>query len=71
MSAKCPKCEGALRRPVVDSITLDEEGVSLKGTTYSCPHRGTCLNVSIDPLVLKGEIVEATALAVPKKLSLP
>jgi hypothetical protein len=69
MSAKCPKCEGALRRVVVESITLDQDETSLKGATYSCPHCGTCLNVSIDPLALKTEIVEATALAVLQKQS--
>jgi hypothetical protein len=51
------------------SITLDQDGTSLKGATYSFPYRGICLNVSIDPLALKTEIVEATALAVLKKLS--
>jgi Crp-like helix-turn-helix protein len=39
-SAKCPKCERALRRVVAESITLDQDGTSLKGATYSCPYCG-------------------------------
>ena len=58
MSATCPKCEAALKSIKVDAVPLKDGTGTWKGATYACPHCGTCLGASIDPLAWMTEIVK-------------
>jgi phage FluMu protein Com len=70
-SGKCPKCEKIVVHANLDHITM---GNQLTGPLYNavsavCPHCKNILGITIDPFVIRNEIVERVldGLGVKKK----
>ncbi len=60
--SKCPYCEQQLSHVNLDSLTSSElfgSGTTWKTIAYSCPYCEKLLNIQIDPVALRTEIIEA------------
>ena len=58
--AKCPHCNELVLRVNLDKVESSAlSGVSLNTILYSCPHCQKVLNVQIDPVALKTDIITA------------
>lgn len=59
-SGKCPKCERLLTNVKIEHLDISE-GFSPKwhGASLICPFCSTILGVSIDPIAIKIDIVNA------------
>jgi len=54
---KCPKCEKLLTRVKAEDVAIEAGSKQWNGISYSCPFCSVILNVSIDPIALKTDIV--------------
>jgi len=70
MFGKCPKCDALISQVEVIDVSVT---VSLqpqwKGFAYLCPQCRTVLNVEINPLLVRDEIVAEVELLLRKYLS--
>ena len=58
-TGRCPKCEAVLMHVNVQHIDVKAARTSWVGVSYVCPHCQTILGVSIDPVALKTDTVNA------------
>jgi hypothetical protein len=59
MSGKCPKCEKLITYVNISDVDVKSGGQNdWRGISYNCPYCGTILSVAIDPIALKGDIVD-------------
>ncbi len=56
---KCPKCEKIISRVKIEDVDiLVGFQPRWKGISYCCEHCNTVLNVEIDPIAIKAEIID-------------
>ncbi len=56
---QCPKCSAPISSVTLETITIKAQPTNWKGLSYLCPSCNCVLSVSIDPVALKAEIVQA------------
>lgn len=57
--AKCPHCNELVLRVNLDKVESSALGGPWNTILYSCPHCQKVLNVQIDPIAIKTDIIEA------------
>ncbi|MBK6743763.1 MAG: hypothetical protein IPG66_12620 [Hydrogenophilales bacterium] len=48
-TGKCPKCEEQITETIASKVPLNNNGKSIKGGMYLCPHCSSVLGVQFDP----------------------
>lgn len=63
MTGKCPKCDAALAHVTLESIEVRTLKATWLGVSYVCPSCHCILNVSIDPIALKSDLISGVVMA--------
>jgi hypothetical protein len=58
-NGQCPKCNVPISSVTLERITIKGKETNWKGVSYLCPSCNCVLSVSIDPVALKAEILQA------------
>lgn len=59
MAGKCPKCDQMITFVRLDDIDVRGSQKNWLGVSYQCPLCSTILSVSIDPIAVKTDLVNA------------
>jgi hypothetical protein len=64
---KYPKCEKFVERVIIETISVEKDPQNKwKGVSFLCPKCKTVLSVSIDPIAIKTDIVNAIQRSIGK-----
>jgi hypothetical protein len=65
---KCPGCGNLVRKATFSVIPIESAKAKYPGVSFNCSICGVVLGISIDPILLKKQIVEEIVKALlPKK----
>ena len=57
MPRHCPSCKLQITTAKLETLDLIQAPTTWKGVCYTCPHCQVIISVSIDPTVLREEII--------------
>jgi hypothetical protein len=56
--ALCPHCKSSMTRVIGEPVTVESPAGNFNGIAYSCPDCSILLDVGIDPIAIKTDLVE-------------